>query len=128
MVQLCTSSGEVDAARAFLDEAMELGGERPSPKTQSCLEFAKALLFAERGEIEEADASFERAAQYQPEIHPAQLEISPSWIHLEHGRFLAATRRPQLAEEVLKRAREWMVFVHEPMRQAIEEVLNSIRS
>ncbi|NIN67484.1 MAG: AAA family ATPase [Anaerolineae bacterium] len=128
MVQLCTSLGEVDAARAYLAEAAELAGDRPSPRAKSHLAFADALLFSAQGERNKAIAGFERAAEYRPEFHPSQLEISPSWIHLEYGRFLATTGRTDLAKEVLERARESMAFFHQPMRQAIEGLLDSLPS
>ncbi len=128
LVQLCASLGDLKAAKAFLGEAVELAGRRPSPGTGSHLAFAAASLFAAQGETEKADADFDRAAKYQPEIVPTQLSLSPTWIHLEYGRYLASTGRPELAKEVLVNARDSMAFAHQPMRQAIEEALDSLSS
>ncbi|NIN63656.1 MAG: hypothetical protein GTO63_02850 [Anaerolineae bacterium] len=126
LMQLYASLGNLKAAETVLDEAVELAGKPPSSLTRSHLAFAKALLCAARGETEEADVCFESAAAYQPEIRPTQLRISPSWILLEYGRFLAATERSDRAREVLERARDSMEFVHQPMRQAIERMLSSL--
>jgi len=125
-VQLCLSMGDRLVAEAHLHEAEEIQSSQTQDPAGRLVDFARALVLASQGKVDDAQANFERALEYAPVFAEQHQVTSPTWIRLEYGRFLSSCNRRDEAWKVLQKARESMVSIDRPSEQAIDNALQSL--
>ena len=137
MARLCVEGGDVDTAKAYLQEATDLRSRDASSESAYFLEWAEAAVKAHQGEPEKADSHFLRALSLEipPPVGPGNMvemlasTRNPGELLLDFGRFLIAEGRLERAEEVLGQARdEFGRLNRKPRQSETEELLGSIRS
>lgn len=136
MSRICVACGDSDSAESYLKETRAVANKVPSDESTYFLEWASAVMYAHRGDVEAAEASFGHALglptpRYRGASIHRILASKPlrGEVLLDYGRFLGSTGREKRARAVLLEAREEFERLgRRPLEQTAREAIQSLRS
>ena len=134
MSRICVACGDSDSAERYLKEAQAVANEVPDDASTYYLEWASAVMYARRGDVEAAEASFGHALglpmpRYRGINYHRIITSKPlrGELLLDYGRFLGSTGRERRARAVLLEARdEFERLGRRPLEQTAREAIESL--